>query len=59
MTEPSPFFQSRRADWRDANFKPTSNWDEAKFLWNYGEHVVINKGPSAVQQMLAEVQRRL
>lgn len=59
MNQPSPFFASRRADWRDANHQPTSNWDEAKYLWNYGEYVVINKGPSPVEQMLAEINRRL
>lgn len=59
MNQPSPFFASRRADWRDANHQPTSNWDEAKYLWNYGEYLVINKGPNPVEQMLAELNRRL
>ena len=47
MNQPSPYFEARRADWRDANRQPTSNWDEAKFLWNYGEYVIINKGPES------------
>ena len=59
MNQPSSFFLSRRTDWRDAEYQPTSNWDEAKYLWNYGEYLAINKGPSPFEQMLAKFNRRL
>jgi len=56
---PSPYFEQRRSDWRDAKLQPTTSWDEAQYLWNHGEYLAINKGPSPVEKMLAEIHRRL
>ncbi len=52
MREPSPYFASRRADWRDKDLKPTTVWDEAKFLWDSGEYVRIQKEPHWTEEAI-------
>ena len=52
MSEPSPYFASRRADWRDKDLKPTTVWDEAKFLWDSGEYVRIKKEPHWTEEAI-------
>lgn len=41
---PSEYFLKRKHLWLDKNFKSTTDWDKAEFLFEAGEYVRINKG---------------